>query len=197
MTMKQFPLMVIAVLACLLLAMPHFAFAFGGTNTCGESGTSLASGATSPECTVQLPTKTDSAISCQTVVEATVIANHGSGATAQLIVGVSNPESGAYPMAPYVGMAHVITGYTPQITLSSGAVGSLSDMRIDGIIDDAAYGGTNVPGEPPFTLPASPPAIAFEIKNVTGGPINWAVWGGYVCSPIMCFNAGNCTNGLQ
>ncbi len=55
-TMKELRLTIAALLACLLLAVPDQAFALGGTNSCNESGTSLAAGATSPQCLVTLPT---------------------------------------------------------------------------------------------------------------------------------------------
>src|SRR5689334_2638453 len=130
------------LLDCLL---PLRAFALSsGVNSCGVYGTNLASGATTPICPVTLTTRGANPVACQTVVNATIRANHGAAASAQLIVGVSNLELGRYPMKPYLSMVHTI--YIPQIYVPAGQTGALSDSRIDAVVDDTYYGGSNAPG---------------------------------------------------
>lgn len=190
----------------------------GFANGISCSGTNLAANSTSAigSCFVALSKFMPNPLACMTIVRAVINANHAAAVDAQLVVGVSNPETaagppsfgGSYPMGPYIGIFH--TGSTlPQTSVASGKIGNITDMRLDEVADDTDFAGTQCNPKqnpaacvPPVVMPngldnATPPRISGQITNLatSGGALDYQMGLTTICVPTLnCIKLTGCGN---
>lgn len=188
----------------------------GFANVINCSGTSLAAGSTSAigSCFVALSKFMPNPLACQTVARAVISANHAAAVDAQLVLGVSNPETaagppsfgGSYPMGPYVGLSHAGT-LIPQTSVASGKLGNIVDIRMDEVVDDTDFAGSQCNPKqnpaacvPPVVLPnglngTSVPVISGQIANLasSGGALDYQMALAVVCVPTLnCIKLTGC-----
>lgn len=190
----------------------------GFANEVSCAGTNLAANSTSAigSCFVALSKFMPNPLACFTFARAVINANHAAAVDAQLVLGVSNPETaagppsfgGTYPMGPYDGLFHAGT-LIPQTSVASGKIGNISDMRMDEVVDDTDFAGQQCNPKqnpaaciPPVVLPnglngTSVPVISEQITNLasSGGALDYQMGLTTICVPTLnCIKLTGCGN---
>jgi hypothetical protein len=184
-------------------------------SNCAVTGTGLAAGGTSSNCSLTLPTPSDYNLACFTYYSAWIHDTDtapGDTAVADLVVGTGNSNSNAYePMLPYGGVSHIYGNGPAQnvdqwgdegtriYATAAQPYGHTSDIRLDAQI--FLGGAAPVPPAPPVVMPpgadgVNPPYVNANIDNHSAagtGTFDYTLQGDYICAALVkCLYANGC-----